>query len=418
MKKKRAGTGVYPLLVMLGLGSVLFSPAIGAEEFFYRQKEGDKYRIISTVREDVYIDNVLSHRAEILNRIAVEVTRGGERARHRAVFQTSERATGTGISPARSGGGTFQRSFQWAREYESEFERDRLGHLTIDRKYFMPVVRNVPVFPGKDLKPGEKWSAEGHEMHDFRDAFGITEPYRIPFTADYQFLGSRQWKGKTYPAFSVSYRILSEPAAVPGRLWPRRVAGASDQTVFWDSALGQPAAYREQFRMILSLSDGRTVEYRGSAEAEIIESPEMDKEKIADEITGDIERMQIPDATVRVVPEGITISLEDIRFQADTAVMLPGEREKLDKIADILSRYPNRDILVGGHTALAGTADNRMKLSVERATVVADYLIAKKVRSGERVVVRGYGAEQPVADNRTEEGMRKNRRVEITILEN
>jgi outer membrane protein OmpA-like peptidoglycan-associated protein len=49
---------------------------------------------------------------------------------------------------------------------------------------------------------------------------------------------------------------------------------------------------------------------------------------------------------------------------------------------------------------------------------VADYLIGKKVRGPERIVVRGYGAEQPLGDNATEEGRRKNRRVEITILEN
>jgi outer membrane protein OmpA-like peptidoglycan-associated protein len=282
----------------------------------------------------------------------------------------------------------------------------------------MPVVRNVPVFPGKDLRPGEKWSADGHEMHDFRDSFGIRDPYRIPFTAHYEFLGSRRWKDKTYPAFSVSYRILTEPAAVPGRLWPRRIIGASDQTVYWDSALGQPAAYEEQFRMVFELSSGATVEYRGSAQAEIVESPEMDKERLAEEITGDLSRLNIPNANVRVVDEGITISLENIRFQADTAVMLPGEGEKLNKIAEILKRYPDRDILVGGHTAMAGTAEGRMKLSTDRAKAVAEYLIARGVRSADRVVVRGFGADRPVADNRGEEGMRKNRRVEITILEN
>ena len=98
--------------------------------------------------------------------------------------------------------------------------------------------------------------------------------------------------------------------------------------------------------------------------------------------------------------------------------MLPEEKEKLDKIGQILLRHRDRDILVGGHTALAGTEASRAQLSVERASVVADYLIERNVRSPDRVVVRGYGAEQPIADNRTEAGMRRNRRVEITILEN
>ena len=381
-----------------------------AEEFTYKHQVGDRYRILSTVNEDVFIDYRPSHRAEILNRIAVEVTaESGGRGTHRAVFQTSERATGSSRAA---------RSFQWAREYESEFVRDRLGRMSIDRSYFMPVVRDVPVFPGRDLRPGDKWSYDGHEVHDFRDNFGIQEPYHIPFTADYVYLGSRTWKERNYPAFSVVYRVQSEPEAVAGRMWPRRIQGASDQTVFWDIEMGQPAAYIEEFRYVFEFSNGRTVEYRGKAEAEIIESDVMDKAKMLEEINEEIQRLDIPDVTVRAVDEGITISLDNIQFRADTAVMLPGEREKLDKIIEILRHYPDRDILVGGHTALAGTVEGRQRLSMERATVVANYIIERNARMPDRVVVRGYGAERPVADNRTPEGMRRNRRVEITLLEN
>jgi outer membrane protein OmpA-like peptidoglycan-associated protein len=282
----------------------------------------------------------------------------------------------------------------------------------------MPVVRNVPVFTGKDLKPGDTWTADGHEMHDFRDSFGIEEPYRIPFTARYSFLGEREWQGVSYPAFSVSYRIFMEPAPVRGRLWPRRIQGASDQLVFWDREMGQAKAYREDFRLIFDLSDGRTVEFRGKAEAEIIESIRMNREELAGGIRTEIEDLGIPDTSVRVVDEGITISLENIQFLPDSAVLLQSEKEKLDKIGAILLRHAGRDIIVSGHTALAGAAEGRMRLSQERAAAVADYLISKGIRSADRVVVRGFGAERPLGDNRTEEGMKRNRRVEITILEN
>jgi outer membrane protein OmpA-like peptidoglycan-associated protein len=385
-----------------------------AENFTYKHQTGDKYRILSTVAEEVYIDNQLSHRAEILNRITGEVVGESEgKGKHKAVFQTSERAETRESGQMGSG-----MSYQWAREYESEFERDLLGRITIDKKYYMPVVRDVPVFPGKDIKVGEAWSYEGHEVHDFRDNFGIREPYRIPFTANYVYLGNREWKGKDYAAFSVKYSIDSRPQAVSGRMWPRRIQGNSDQMVYWDFKQGQAAAYQETFRYKFEFSNGRTIEYRGTAEAEIIESRRMDRERIAEEIAGDIERLDIADVTVRVVDEGVIISLDDIHFEADTAVMLSGEREKLDKILDILTRYQDRDILVGGHTALAGTAAGRQKLSVERASVVADYLIERKARTPDRVTVRGYGADKPLASNSTEEGRIKNRRVEITILEN
>jgi outer membrane protein OmpA-like peptidoglycan-associated protein len=121
---------------------------------------------------------------------------------------------------------------------------------------------------------------------------------------------------------------------------------------------------------------------------------------------------------VRIVDEGITITLEDIQFEPDSAILMQSEQVKLDKIAEILKRYPERDILIGGHTALAGTAESRILLSQERAAAAADYLIETEIRTADRIVVQGYGAERPLADNQTEEGRRKNRRVEITILEN
>jgi outer membrane protein OmpA-like peptidoglycan-associated protein len=231
-------------------------------------------------------------------------------------------------------------------------------------------------------------------------------------------LGNRSWRGKEYPAFSVSYRIFDEPQRVQGRIWPRRIIEASDQVVYWDFDLGQARAYKEEFRVIFELSNGRTVEYRGNAEAEILESPEINKEEIAEDIARDIERFGIGDTSVRVVDDGIVISLENIQFDADSAVLRRSEKAKLDKIGEILLRYRDRDIQVGGHTAMAGTAEGRLRLSRERAAAAADYLIEKEIRTPDRIIVRGFGAEQPLADNGTEEGRKRNRRVEITILEN
>jgi outer membrane protein OmpA-like peptidoglycan-associated protein len=143
---------------------------------------------------------------------------------------------------------------------------------------------------------------------------------------------------------------------------------------------------------------------------------EETKEQIAENIAEDIERLNIADVSVRIEDEGITISM-DIQFRADSAIMLPGEREKLDRIIDILRRYMERRIQVSGHTALAGTEEGRRRLSTERAAAVANYIIEQKACTPDRMIVRGYGAERPLGDNNTDEGRRKNRRVEITLLD-
>jgi outer membrane protein OmpA-like peptidoglycan-associated protein len=392
-----------------------FFPALGAEEFFYIHIPGDKYRILSIVNEDVYIDRRLSHHSSILNRIAVEIT-GLERlpgsrssaGRHRAVFVTAEEAqTADG-----------REFLEWGEDYETDFIRDRWGNYRIDRNYFMPVVRNVPIFPNQTLNPGDSWEAEGEEAHDFRDSFGIPDPYRIPFSAHYTYVGQRSFRGRSYPAFLVSYRIYTEPERVEGSVWPLRILGAADQIIYWDREVGHEAAYTEDFRMIFDLSNGRTVEFRGSAEAEVLEAQVMDREAMVADIGRTIEDLGLVDTTVRPSAEGVVISLEDIQFTPDSADLLPDERQKIDALGELLRRYPDRDILVAGHTALAGSEAGRLSLSQERAGVVADYLIRQGIRSPDRVIVRGYGADRPIADNDTPEGMRRNRRVEIILLEN
>lgn len=393
---------------VLGL-FVCLAGSLWAEQFRFSYTAGDKYRFLSTVQEDVYINRILSHQAEILNRISVTITGVTNGVgRHEAVFQTSERSVGLGSG----------RTFQWSQEYSSIFDRDPFGKYTIDRAYYMPVVRNVPLFPDRDVQVGETWSFPGEEVHDFSISFGIKEPYRIPFTANYTYLGLKTYNGTEYPAISISYRIFEEPKRVSGSFWPTRIMGSSDQIVYWNRELGQPAAYTEQFRIILELSNGSTVEYRGSGKADIIEVKPMNREAVAQDIAQDINKRGIKDTNVRVVPEGVTISLENIQFQADSSILVPSEKAKLDQIAEILKRYPDRDILIGGHTALAGTVEGRQKLSEERAGAVAEYLISRGARQPTQVVVRGYGAEKPLADNSSEAGRQKNRRVEITILEN
>jgi outer membrane protein OmpA-like peptidoglycan-associated protein len=170
--------------------------------------------------------------------------------------------------------------------------------------------------------------------------------------------------------------------------------------------------------MVFFLSVGATIEYRGDAEAEIVESERMDRHRIVDEITEEIERLGIENIYVEETDEGVVIGIENIQFAADSAVLLASEKEKLNQIAQILLRYSSRDILVAGHTALAGSAESRMQLSQERAGAVANYFIERDIRTPERIIVRGYGAERPIADNDTNEGRMRNRRVEITILEN
>ncbi|MFP4564443.1 MAG: OmpA family protein [Spirochaetia bacterium] len=383
--------------------------AAWAEIFRFEYDEGEKYRIRSLVNEDVYVGGRFSHHAVILNRIAISVeeTENGS-GLIEAEFITSERSEGTG--------GIFEISDR----YDSVFRRDEYGKYDISPEYYMPVVRGVPTFPEESLEPGESWSALGHEVHDFRRNFGVPEPFRFPINVRYVYRGKEEYEGREYDAFDIDYDVYYRPREdYPSlSLYPVLLSGTSSQVVYWDAENGRPHAYRESFEFVVTLSSGVFVEYIGTAEAEVIESEKLDRGKAAADIRRRLEEEGY-DTGVTETEKGVTITLENIQFLPDSSVLIESEQKKLTLIADILRKeYPERDLLITGHTALAGTPEGRQTLSERRAAAVANFFLSLGVRDEEEMITQGMGAREPVADNSTERGMRRNRRVEITILEN
>ena len=116
--------------------------------------------------------------------------------------------------------------------------------------------------------------------------------------------------------------------------------------------------------------------------------------------------------------EGVTICLDTINFKPDSAVLEDSEYPKLNKIAAMLKRY-NNTLHVEGHCAKTAdsTDEGDVEFSLGRAKTVADYLIQQGVRkTNTQMRVSGAGSSQPRADNTTEAGKQRNRRVEITLV--
>ena len=179
--------------------SSFFIP-LSAEVFRFRFKDGDTYRINSTVTEDVYLNGQFAHQAYITNRVTVEVSdvqpaSNGKpsSALHTCTFMTSEQNS--------------NKTFSWGREYPSVFRRDEFGIYAIDEQYFMPVVRDVPVFPQHDVKKGESWRHSASEAHDLRDNFNIQKPFVVPVDVTYTYQGPVQRNGKTYQLIEVNYDL-------------------------------------------------------------------------------------------------------------------------------------------------------------------------------------------------------------------
>jgi outer membrane protein OmpA-like peptidoglycan-associated protein len=102
----------------------------------------------------------------------------------------------------------------------------------------------------------------------------------------------------------------------------------------------------------------------------------------------------------------------DILFDTGKATVKPESQDIVNEIFNLLKSNTSLKVSIEGHTDNVGDAAGNKKLSEQRAKTVMDILIAKGIGK-DRLSSIGWGQEKPVADNRTEEGRTKNRRVEI-----
>lgn len=104
----------------------------------------------------------------------------------------------------------------------------------------------------------------------------------------------------------------------------------------------------------------------------------------------------------------------DILFDTDSSALRSASRTTLTELAQNFAQYPTNMIAVEGHTDSTGTDQHNQRLSEQRASSVADYLIDRGVPA-RNITVYGYGESQPKSSNDTASGRQLNRRVEIHI---
>jgi outer membrane protein OmpA-like peptidoglycan-associated protein len=129
-------------------------------------------------------------------------------------------------------------------------------------------------------------------------------------------------------------------------------------------------------------------------------------------------RRDLQGAKVERVGEGIKITFDSgLMFDVNKYDLRDASRENLTKLAAILNKYPDTNILIEGHTDSTGTREINMPLSENRAKAVAQYLATQNVLSA-RFSTHGYGPDQPIGDNATADGRQMNRRVDLAIMAN
>ena len=115
-----------------------------------------------------------------------------------------------------------------------------------------------------------------------------------------------------------------------------------------------------------------------------------------------------------IPPEKVSMTLA-IQFDSGKADIKSKYHEEIGKVADFLKKYPKATGTIEGHTDNVGKAAMNQKLSLQRAESVRNYIVQKFGIDPARLSAKGYGMTRPIADNKTAEGRKKNRRIEANF---
>jgi outer membrane protein OmpA-like peptidoglycan-associated protein/tetratricopeptide (TPR) repeat protein len=123
----------------------------------------------------------------------------------------------------------------------------------------------------------------------------------------------------------------------------------------------------------------------------------------------------VKDIPLQPILENASLELKNILFETNAFTLKTSSFIELDKLVTLMNENPALRVEIGGHTDNVGAAADNLKLSQNRANAVVNYIISKGIPA-KRLTAKGYGSNNPVADNNTEAGRARNRRTEMKVI--
>ncbi|MCG8572605.1 MAG: OmpA family protein [Spirochaetes bacterium] len=290
------------------------------------------------------------------------------------------------------------------------FSINSSGHYQQISQHFYPIFRWIPFFPNEKLEIDKVYEMPGKAVVDL---FEAKEQEIMPVHYMLVYKGKRDYKQKQLDYFEITCRFDSYHKSQK----IIEIKGFHQFKLFYDNDNGRPVFMTDQFEEYIVNGNNNTEIKKGFYTFFFKDIVKMNKQKQLKEIeeyfdSDDLEK----DIEIKETEEGISLTIQNLLFQPNSTQLLNGEIQKIEKIADILKQIEDRSFMIIGHTAKAGSEAEQLELSKARAAKIAQLLITAGV-SKDKIMHTGKGANQPLAPNDTPENMKKNRRVEIFILE-
>lgn len=313
----------------------------------------------------------------------------------------------------------------------SSFTISEDGNLTMIEDNGFPSFRSFPTFPKDKIKIGDKWNATAERAVDPLNKGIIT---RLPIYIQYQYTGDGKYhdedifilKAQWATRYGISYFDSQGDKELKSAM------GSHKADIYVSKKTGCALLVRDIVDETFVYQDGNKINFQGFITLFTEYPPAVDREIIIptlnriaknndDKNDDDTQKdffkdKDVPDISYENTNRGIRLTIQNLQFKPNSSELLPGEENRLNQIAKVLKQAKNSMFLVEGHTASTGNISGEKQLSVERAYTIAEELIKRGI-SAEKFIYKGSGSSKPIASNETPEGMAKNRRVEITILE-
>ncbi len=192
------------------------------------------------------------------------------------------------------------------------------------------------------------------------------------------------------------------------------------------TSLSALTAERDKLKLMTTDSDNDGISDAEDACPDTIKGAKVDEQGCEKDSDGDglVDRLDLCPGSnsgaaidnAGCTEEQTTVVLEGISFQFGTAELTEDAHHALDTAAAILQNNSDLQMEIAGHTDSIGEEESNLQLSTLRAQSVLNYLVSKGV-SADSLQAKGYGAAEPIADNTTDTGRSKNRRVELRKIQ-
>jgi OOP family OmpA-OmpF porin len=247
--------------------------------------------------------------------------------------------------------------------------------------------------------------------------------FNIPASSEYAYY-SRGVSENNTDIFRVKLPIVrsAEPwVTVKGKIIDATTGKGMSAKVIYEKLpdgkeLGIAQTNPETGEYEIRLPGGHLYGVRAEADGKISENQSLDLRKLTNDKVINGEDFKLAPIKVADVQENVTITLNNLFFDFDKAVLRPESFPELNRIAELLKEKPGMQIEIAGHTDNTGPDEYNLTLSQRRSKAVVKYLADKGGIEKSRMNAVYFGETKPISTNATREGRKKNRRVEFKIL--